>query len=162
MYGDIIADAIARQGVSLIIAIASLMALVHSRNTHLSERARNGIEEWLYKVDSSWLDEKDKEVHRDSLKEQVEEFAKRYRAMSIAFLCLTATLIFMMLSIVLCASTDNSIKSVGLTVAVFGIVLLVVAIFLSANEFWNGYKTLYEHKTIMRTRRAKVTGEFRS
>ncbi|MEY8214757.1 MAG: hypothetical protein RPR97_09775 [Colwellia sp.] len=48
---------VSEAGLSLIIATATLMSLVHLRNSHLSERARENISDSLYRLKNSCLED---------------------------------------------------------------------------------------------------------
>ena len=136
-------------GLSLIIATATLMSLVHLRNAHLSERARDNVSESLYEIKDSNMEDHLEKEHQRSLVDQANEFFDRYKKMSIAFALLSTTLVLFMLAVVLCGTKVEVLQGAGLALTFLGFISMVVALFISAFEFLTGYKTLGKHISII-------------
>lgn len=140
---------VSEAGLSLIIATATLMSLVHLRNSHLSERARENISESLYKFKKSCLEDDFENEHRRSLTLQTQEFFSRYKRMSIAFALLAATLVIFMLAVVFCGTKLLFLQQAGLILSFFGFSFISIALYISAVEFLTGYRTLEKHISVI-------------
>ncbi len=146
-----LARAVAERGLALIVATATLMSLVHFRNSHLSERARANAAEFLYNLPSLLpAQQAIKDEHSESLRLQAEWFVTRYKRTSTAFVCLVVTLVLLMFAIVFCSIPNESLHVLGLALAIVGVICLGGALIILVSEFKSGDKTLERHISIMR------------
>lgn len=75
----------------LLIATGTLLAMISLRNSDIATRARNNVDEALYKVCK--LDEGKKRDNRlQNIRAQNQSFLRRYRMMSWAFSCLAVSI----------------------------------------------------------------------
>jgi hypothetical protein len=131
--------------VPILLGNATLLALVSSRNQHVSDRARANVIEATYQLPISKLSTDFKERRLNDLKLQNKRFIRRYRVTSASFLFLVATLCcFAATSIFSFRGDDGRYPTLflagwcALAASVFGVMGFLLLIY----EFCRGTRTL--------------------
>ncbi|MBS0421546.1 MAG: hypothetical protein JSR66_27810 [Proteobacteria bacterium] len=124
------------------VSIVSLLALVNSRNVHLSDKARACVEEFLYKKEGQNVS--GIEAHRNRLVEQADTFYRRYQRMGYAFALLAITLTLMAARLF----TPGHLAKLwlfGLAAAGYAVALILCI----AEVLYEGFRTLKSHLQVL-------------